>query len=261
MKYLVLVVTVVALGWFGFTRYLATSQATAENKIAAASIAPPAKPTPPSSALSATPAAIPPLVPSRPSRVAPAPASDSTATAPDPNAPIKIDLAEALGPDNRYHDTVVGLSVQLPEGWTVRNAMRWGPAHSENTVFLTPDVSSSASPSMYYKPYKAEETATLSGTGAEALLREQAQKKEASRLGWAPDYKNVPDSFSFFDVNGSPAMSYFATFTRDDQVMTEHFIRILGPKGYVMFFTQGKFEDVKAIMPQLKQAASTVKGP
>lgn len=261
MKYLVLVATVVALGWFGFTHYFATSQATADNMIAAASIAPPAKPTLPSSPRSPSPADIPPPVPLRSVRVAPAPASDSIAPAPDPNAPIEIDLAEALGPNNRYQDTAVGLSVQLPEGWTVRSAMRWGPNHTENTVLLSPDVPSSASPSMYYKPYKAEETATLSGTGAEALLREQAQKKEASRLGWAPDYKNVPDSFSFFDVNGSPALSYFATFTRDDQIMTEHFIRILGPKGYVMFFTQGKFDDVKAIIPQLKQAASTVKGP
>ena len=57
------------------------------------------------------------------------------------------------------------------------------------------------------------------------------------------------------------AMTYFATFTRGDQVMTEHFIRVLSPRGYVMFFTTGRFEDVKTIMPQLKQAASTVKGP
>lgn len=259
MKYLVLVATVVALGWFGFTRYVATSQATADIGIAAASIVPPAKPTPPSSALSPSPAAIPPPVPQ--SQFVRAATSESTAPAPDPNAPVKIDLAQTLGPNNRYHDSAVGLEVTLPEGWTVRDAIRWGKDHSENTVFLSPDVPSSASPSMYYKPYLTSETATIGSTGAEALLREQAQKKEASRLTWAPDYKNVPDSFSFFDVNGSPAMSYFATFTRGDQVMTEHFIRILGPKGYVMFFTPGKFEDVKAIMSQLKQAASTVKGP
>ena len=80
-------------------------------------------------------------------------------------------------------------------------------------------------------------------------------------MAGTPDYQNVADSFSFFDVDGSPAMTYFATFTRGDQVMTEHFIRVLGPRGYVMFFTTGKFEDVKAIMPQLKQAAATVKGP
>jgi hypothetical protein len=145
----------------------------------------------------------------------------------------------------------------------VRDAIRWGTNgdHSQNTVFLKPDIPSSASPSLYYKPYTAEEAAAIGGTGAQALLREQAQKKEASRISGIPDYQNVADSFSFFDVNGSPAMSYFATFTRGDQVMTEHFIRILGPNGYAMFFTTGKFEDVKAVMPQLKQAASTVKGP
>jgi hypothetical protein len=261
MKYFVLIVAVVALGWLGFTRYLATSQAATENMVAAARIAPPAKPASPPSALPPSPAAVPPPVASPPLQVARVTAADSTVRALDPNAPIKIDLAQALGPDNRYNDAAVGLSVMLPEGWTVRDAIRWGEGHSQNTVFLKPAVASSAGPSMYYKPYTPEEAASIGSTGAQALLREQAQKKEASRIGGVPDYQNVPDSFSFFDVNGSPAMSYFATFTRGDQVMTEHFIRVLGPNGYVMFFTTGKFEDVKAIMPQLKQAASTVKGP
>ena len=261
MKYLILIVAVVVLGWFGFTRYIANSQATVENMSAPAPVAPHAEPVPTTSVLSSSPAAIPPRVTTTPIQVVQAAASEPTAPAPNPNAPIKIDLKEALGPDNRYQDSVVGLSVMLPEGWTVRDAIRWGAGHTQNTVFLKPDVASSASPSMYYKPYTPQEAASLLSTGAEALLREQAQKKEASRIPGAADYQNVADSFSFFDVNGSPAMSYFATFTRGEQIMTEHFIRVLSPRGYVMFFTTGKFEDVKVIMPQLKQAAATVKGP
>ncbi len=259
MKYLAYSILLIALCWFGFTRYLST---VAESTVTAppASTAP-ASPKPTPAAPTPTPPVVSTPAPGPRVQFVPATPSDSAARATDPNAPIKIDLTAALGPDNHYHDTAVGLDVMLPAGWTIRQAIRWGNNHSENTVFLSPEVGSSAMPSMYYKPYLDTEAATIGATGSEALLREQAQKKEASRVVGLPDYKNVPDSFSFYDVNGSPAMSYFATFTRSGEVMTEHFIRILGPKGYVMFFTSGKFEDVKALMPALKQASTTVKGP
>ena len=100
-------------------------------------------------------------------------------------------------------------------------------------------------------------------TGAtEAYFRDIAQKKEDSRIASGrSDYKNVPESFAFTEIDGHPSLSYFATFTAGDQVMTEYFVRILGEKGYVMFFTSGKLEDVRAIMPQVKQMAASVKPP
>lgn len=260
MKYLVVIVAAAALGWFGFTRYRASLEPPTATT-APVTVAPAVKPAQSPASGAPVAVAVPPPAAPKPVTVAPVLVPAAAARAPNPNAPIKIDLSQVLGPDNHYNDDVVGLSVKLPEGWTVRDATRWGEGHLQNTAFLKPAEASSASPSMYYKPYTAEEAASIGSTGAQALLREQAQKKEASRIAGTPDYQNVPDSFMFFDVNGSPAMTYFATFTRGDQVMTEHFIRILGPNGYVMFFTTGKFEDVKAIMPQLKQAASTVKGP
>jgi hypothetical protein len=258
MKYLVVIVVVVALGWFGFSRYLALLSAETEKSVAAANVAPPVKAPPPAPVPAPTTTVMSPRAANSPTPVL---TVTRATTAPDPNAPIPIDLAQALGANNDYTDAAMGLSVTFPEGWKVRNAIRWGEDHRQNTVFLQPAVPSSASPSMFYKPYTPEEAASMGSAGAQALLREQAQSKEASRIAGVPDYQNVPDSFHFFDVNGSPAMSYFATFTRGDQVMTEHFIRVLSPKGYVMFFTTGKFEDVKAVMPQLKQAASSVKGP
>ena len=97
--------------------------------------------------------------------------------------------------------------------------------------------------------------------GADVLLREQALKKEASRVAIIPDYRNVPGSFQFFKVNGRPGMAYLATFTTGGQVMTEHFVRVLGPAGYVMIFTQGRIEEVKAILPELMAAVSTLKCP
>jgi hypothetical protein len=263
MRYIAVIVAVVALGWFGFKRYVARAEANIDAasraEADASSVKSVVTPAPVS-----TPAPLAPVVSSSAAPVArPMAAAESAPAAPTaaPSAPIKIDLTQALGPNNHYHDAHVGLSVTLPAGWTVRDAIRWGENHTQNTVFLRPEPRTTASPSMYYKPYTPEEAASISSRGAGALLREQAEKKEISRAAGGSDYRNVPDSFAFFDVNGSPAMSYFATFTRGDQVMTEHFIRVLGPRGYVMFFTPGKFEDVQAIMPQLKQAASTVRGP
>ncbi len=208
--------------------------------------------------------------PPPPPRAAPVPvlvgAVESVVTVPTPPEQVltptdapQIVLEEVLGPNNLYHDDFIGLSLTLPEGWKVRGAGRWGTNNHENTVTLAPETASTARPSMYYKLYVDPPP---DASNADAALRTQAQQKESSRIAAGlTDYKNVPESFVTFDVNGSPAISYFATFTQGDQVMTENFIRVLGPKGYVMFFTTGKLEDVQAILPQLKQMAASIKGP
>jgi len=185
----------------------------------------------------------------------------NSVSTPDPSAPQKIDLTTALDSNNHYHDDLLGLSATLPEGWKIRDAIRWGANHSENTVFLNPDAEGSARPSLYYREYRAEEASNRNGD-TESLLRDMALKKEASRNS-SPvnDYKNVPESFDFTPINGNPALSYFATFTQNDQVMTEYLVRVLGPTGYAMFFTTGKLEDVNAIMPQVKQMAASLKVP
>lgn len=180
------------------------------------------------------------------------------ATAPER---IKIDLKQAMGPDNQFTDAAVGLSVKLPTGWTVREASRWGDAHGENTIFLQTARASSAAPSMYYKHYSTDEAGALDTAGAEVLLREGALKKEAARAQTVRGYQNVPESFQFLTINGRPAMAYLATFTANNHLMTEHFVRVLGTKGYVMFFTKGTIADVKALLPELMQAVATVKWP
>lgn len=112
---------------------------------------------------------------------------------------------------------------------------------------------------MYYQMY-SDRVPDLSAS--EAYLRQIAQSKEDSRSGnGTSDYKNVPSSFEFKQIDGRPALSYFAVFTTGNQVMTEYFTRILGQKGYVMFFTTGRLEDVQAIKPQIDQMASTVQVP
>ena len=249
MKLLLSIVAVVlsCLGWYIFGPgdvYVTTASAT----VSLVPPSPSAKPTapPPPSAVAAA-------VPATPAVAAAPPAAARPAGAP------QIVLADVLGPNNLYHDDLLGISMTYPEGWRVRDAKRWGTNNHENTLWLLPDGETTASPSMYYKNYT--DTPPDSSV-AEAYLRKQAQEKEDFRIsGGIADYKNVPESFAFTDVNGNPSLSYFATFTRGDQVMTEYFVRVLGQQGYVMFFTTGKLEDVKAIMPQVNQMAASVKVP
>ncbi len=151
-----------------------------------------------------------------------------------------------------------GVSVTYPEGWSIKQAMRWGKDNRENTVFFQPPDGSAAIPSMYYQKYL--EGAPSTADDAEAKLREQAAKKEASRqASGAADYQNDPSSFVFREIDGHPTLSYFATFTQNNEVQGEYFTRVLGSQGYVMFFVRGPAKDVQASIAAVSQMAGMVR--
>lgn len=169
-----------------------------------------------------------------------------------------LSLAAVLGPNRLYHDDLFGVSMTFPEGWTVRAASRWGTDNEQNTVWFQPPAGNRAQPSMYYQKYPNGAPAM---DNAEAMLREMAQQKEASRQQSVSDYQNDPDSFVFRTVDGHPALSYFATYSQAGQQRAEYFMRILGPTGYVMFFVRGSVNDVQSLIPSVYQAGSTVRPP
>lgn len=176
-----------------------------------------------------------------------------------PVGAVPFDLTKTPG-TRQYTDQATGVSVTLPDGWMIREAYRWGTGHRENTVVLSPKRGRAA-PRMYYQPYDAKALKDMASGDLHGMLREQAQLKEASRRRIVLDYRNVPGSFVFFEVMGRPAMAYLATFLGREEDSAEHFIRVLGPKGYVMFFTSGPLEDVEALIPQLMQMAGSAMGP
>jgi hypothetical protein len=166
--------------------------------------------------------------------------------------------AEVLLPNHRFFDPITGVAATYPEGWTVRDIKRWGPDNRESTVFFHPPEGS-AVPSMFYQAYP---DGTPAPADSEAMLREQARMKEASRSSdGATDYRNDPDSFVFREVNGHPTLSYFATYTAGGETHAEYFTRILGYNGYVMFFVRGPVKDVQAIIPAVYQMSGTVTPP
>jgi hypothetical protein len=193
-----------------------------------------------------------------PSRAEQVPTQQSPATRERQKyADMKLD--EMLTPNNGFVDPVFGVSVTYPENWAVRDAKRWGDFNEQNTVwFVAGD--SLATPSMYYQLYP--EGSPPGAGNVEAYLREVARKKEESRNSRpGSDYKNDPESFVFRELNGNPSLSYFATYTQGDRVMAEYFVRVLGPKGYVMFFTNGPADHVRKIIPTVQQVGGTVKPP
>ncbi len=171
----------------------------------------------------------------------------------------QLSLAQVLGPNNLYYDAVTGVSMTYPPGWTVRNAVRWGDRNRENTVMFSAAEATAFRPSMYYNMYA---DGAPPAVATEDFLRTSAQKKEQQRLAsGVTDYKNDPDSFVFREIEGRPSLSYFATFTKNDQVMAEYFMRIVGQKGYVMFFVQGPAAEVQKHIPTVHQMGGTVRVP
>ena len=285
MKYLVGAALVAALCWFGFSRFKRADVARAVSApvmVAPQAVvkAPAPVPLPPPKNIPSPPAVSPPVekVVSTPPTPDPfPPAFTSPVPTPvgwnpfpspilEPSKPLgppaalpQIAVADVLGENNLYHDDAFGVSATYPEGWTIGSAHRWGVNNSENTVALVPANPTTAQPSMYYQMYP---NGYPELEGSEAYFRRVAQNKENTRVaGGMPDYKNLPGSFEFTEINGNPAVSYYAAYNRGDEVRAEFFVRILGKQGYVMFFVPGRMDDVQAIMPQLKQMAASVKVP
>lgn len=251
MRILFIAVVVAVLCWVGVSKW--RSPAKPVEPVAAAP-APVKKPAP----ANLPPVAPPPQpAPSAPV-VSPPPATASASARGAAAAPLaQITLDAVLGPDNSFYDAPMGISATYPVGWKVTDAERWGENNRENTVHLSTGAPGPGV-SMYYQQYPK---GYLQREEAPGWLQRVAQTKEASRIASSPDYKNVPNSFEFTEINGNPAMSYFAVFTRGGQTHTEYFVRVLGPTKYVMFSTSGPLEDVQKIMPQIKQMAGTVKVP
>jgi RNA polymerase sigma factor (sigma-70 family) len=189
------------------------------------------------------------------------PASNTSDAIAKPEGMIypQLALPDVLGPNNLYYDGVTGVSMTYPPGWVVRSAVRWGDRNRENTVMFTPHEAGSLKPSMYYNMYATGAPPPIT---TEEFLRTSAKKKEEQRIAAGlTDYKNEAESFVFRQVEGRPSLSYFATYTKSDELMAEYFMRIVGQKGYVMFFIQGKAEDVRKSIPTVHQMGATVRVP
>lgn len=170
-----------------------------------------------------------------------------------------IPLTELVGPNNSIRDSVYGISATYPAGWQVRQAQRWGKNNLENTIFLQAGWPLESRPSLYYQP-RTNFDSPAPGK-EEAHFLHTAGTKAASRVSGLADYRNLSESFTFAPINGRPAFRYVANYTLNGKLHYEYFVRILGEKMMVMFFTQGPIAELDTLRREVDQMSSTVHVP
>jgi hypothetical protein len=165
---------------------------------------------------------------------------------------------EVVGPNNTFHDRVFNVSLTFPAGWEMMGGQRWGRDNDENTFGFRPLWPSEARPSLYYQHFWSGNPRPAN---PEEYFRRTAKTKEESRIAAIKDYRNQTDTYSFRTIAGRPGFSYVATFTMNGQPMSEYFVRLFGETVSLMFFTQGRTEDVDALKAEIDRMAETVKLP
>jgi len=166
-------------------------------------------------------------------------------------------VSQFLGPDNSFHDSVKNVSATIPVGWTAISAVPAGELATSIGFRVADDPD--AAPRFYYRTKEPAPPATAAA--AEAFLLEQAEAKETDRKKDVPDYKNRRDSFFFRELNGQPALSWIADYTKDGQPQVEYLTRVLGPTSVGLLFAQIPAGRLEALRPAMDRFAVSVRLP
>lgn len=173
------------------------------------------------------------------------------------SAPNKL-VAEFAGPNRTVHDPKFGLTVTYPEGWTVRDVMRWGD--QQGTIFFAIAEQPETSPNLYYHVY--HQPRPLAAEALPAFLREEAKKKETARRENLPDYTNRADSFKMLTVGGNPGCSWVADFTTPDgDKAVEYFVRVQTDVADASFFVQAPPDQLAASRVAVDRLMNGLKMP
>ena len=174
------------------------------------------------------------------------------------NDNVSVDLKEVLGPNNTFHDRLMGVSLTYPAGWELLSGRTDPKNSSYHTFSFRPLWPSEASPSFYYNRLRPDGPWLKDIPGA---LLEQARKQEAVRQTTIPDYRIDPETLLSRTIGGRPALSYVATRGSGAAKVAEYYLRIIGEKTFLGFYATGRLEDVLAIRSEIEQMAETAKVP
>ena len=164
---------------------------------------------------------------------------------------------EIVRPGNVIHDAKLGVQAVHPAGWSLAQAtqvdertrsIRFKPAGSEAASFV-----------FYYRQLDAPQPTARNE--AEALLRQQAQAKEADRRQNAASYTNRPGGLVYAPANGQPAVRWFADYNQDGAKWAEYLVRILGPNSVGLLFLNAPADQIEALKPAVDAMAETVQLP
>jgi hypothetical protein len=166
--------------------------------------------------------------------------------------------ATFAGPNRTILDPKFGLTARYPEGWKVRDVRRWGD--QQNTVFFELTSDPDPTPSFYYKVYRAPRPMTAATL--EAFVREEAEKKQASRRETWPNYTNRTGSFRTFTLGAYPAFSWLADYTTTDgEKAAEYFVRVQTEAADASFFLQSPASKLEPLRPAVDAFMATLKLP
>jgi erythromycin esterase-like protein len=169
----------------------------------------------------------------------------------NPAAPAMSPVLDA----REYRDAPAGITLALPAGWSMRQAMKFG--YQETTVPLV-IAGSPAIPAFYYK--QLEEPLKLSAEQLRAKYRSDSEGKvrqriEAGRAG----YHIMPDSYRDFTMGDRPALACVAEFTQEGRTMAEYFIRVYRDNLVTMFFATMPAEELERFKPRFDALAAALK--
>jgi hypothetical protein len=165
--------------------------------------------------------------------------------------------SQPADPANVVRDQEYGLKLTYPTGWQVRHSARWGKNQQENTFFFKPAWPFVSRPSVYYQP-RSNFDSPAPGQEA-AYFRYTAGTREAVRIAAGlREYKNREETYTLTQINGRPAFRYFARFTVNGQEHFEYFIRVLGEKMLVMFFTRGPLGERELMQEEVDRMSMTL---
>ena len=167
-------------------------------------------------------------------------------------------VAEFTGPNRAIRDPKFGLTATYPEGWKVREVKRWGD--QQNTLFFEITEAPEPSPSLYYKVYRTPRPMTPEALVA--FVRDEVQKKQASRRESWPDYTNRADSFRTYTLGAYPAFSWQADFTASNgDKWSEYFVRLQTDAADASFFLQAPAGQMEMLRPAVDQLMAGLRMP
>ncbi|MBM3797436.1 MAG: hypothetical protein FJW31_26075 [Acidobacteria bacterium] len=144
--------------------------------------------------------------------------------------------------DGALHDETKGVSVRLPEGWTMQGGRRYGDG--EQTVMFT------RGEGWCGLWYFVQKTAPRTAAEVEASLAQGIEEKNGQRLraGFS-GYQVLPDSRRSHEVNGHPALTWQAEFYRKGRRMVKTLTRVESPVAIALFFSRVPADEPLDITP------------
>ncbi|MCC6537708.1 MAG: erythromycin esterase family protein [Bryobacterales bacterium] len=177
-------------------------------------------------------------------RVNPAEAFDAvlfveSTTAARANRPTQL-LTQSS--DGALRDAVTGVSVRLPEGWTLQDGRRYG--QGEQTVTFT---RSEAACGLWYTTSFAtpRPDAEVAASLAKGIDEKTTQRLRSGLSG----YRVLPESRRSHEVNGLPALTWQAEFYDNGRRMVETLTRVESPVAIALFFSRTPADQPLDIAP------------